>query len=329
MTLSCRVIAYSGLEYITSVIPPSADLSPFIQIINFDFLWRNPLSLRTHVKEMICWLKKCLPPPEDLIACWEDYRFIINCDSIFQRSGGPITVQLSDAACHAILSQSPELLRILQACWVCRTTFSGMTKLRMKSQFYIRFLLHIPWDDLRAIIRASRALLGHSSREKLFILWNFSLRSTTICPEVYPWPSTCRDLARGCVRLQLDQDGLPSSQRSNIEFWSQLVRLSPPCNDLLTDICNLSTSLEMDDFDIHNVLEWLKTFPQPPLDVIEHWQRCLEECRRAFHGSTFKECEELWTDFREQMAYWCQQELGLWDRRIVAYQPKLAVLSDS
>ncbi|KAJ7461903.1 hypothetical protein FB451DRAFT_1496164 [Mycena latifolia] len=56
-TLIAWEIGIDGLRYITSVIPPSADLSPFIQTINFDFLWRNPSSLHTHAKEMIHWLK--------------------------------------------------------------------------------------------------------------------------------------------------------------------------------------------------------------------------------------------------------------------------------
>ncbi|KAJ7434149.1 hypothetical protein FB451DRAFT_1572171 [Mycena latifolia] len=46
-------IGFLGVKYITSEIPPSADLSPFIQTINFDFLWRNPSELHTHAKEMI------------------------------------------------------------------------------------------------------------------------------------------------------------------------------------------------------------------------------------------------------------------------------------
>ncbi|KAJ7450419.1 hypothetical protein FB451DRAFT_722387 [Mycena latifolia] len=316
------VIGYSGLEYITSVIPPSVDLLPLIQAINFDFLWhqRDHSGRYKHAKQMINWLKKCSPPPEDLITLWEDCCFLIDGASIFN---GPITVQLSDATCHAILSQSPGLLRILQALWVWGFASCKVSHLRIDDLLDIRFLLHMPWDELWAIVRASHVLMGGRSIEKLSILLRFTLQSTTICPEGYPWPSTCRDLARGCTRLLLDEDGLPSYRRPGAEVWSQLVRLSPACDDLLTDIRNLWPSPETGRFYIHNVLEWLKIFPQPPLDVTERWQKCLEECRRGFHQGTsycptFKECEEEWIEFRKQMASRRRQEIRRWNRRIVA-----------
>ncbi|KAJ7436916.1 hypothetical protein FB451DRAFT_185994 [Mycena latifolia] len=65
-TLIAWEIGIDGLRYITSEIPPSADLSPFIQTINFDFLWRNPSGLHTHAKEMIRWLK--VSPQADIHA---------------------------------------------------------------------------------------------------------------------------------------------------------------------------------------------------------------------------------------------------------------------
>ncbi|KAJ7434146.1 hypothetical protein FB451DRAFT_303710 [Mycena latifolia] len=64
-------IGYSGLEYITSVIPPSVDLLPLIQTVNFDFLWKSPCNprpsgLHNYAKEMMYWLKKFSPPPGGL-----------------------------------------------------------------------------------------------------------------------------------------------------------------------------------------------------------------------------------------------------------------------
>ncbi|KAJ7436928.1 hypothetical protein FB451DRAFT_186098 [Mycena latifolia] len=181
----------------------------------------------------------------------------------------------------------------------------------MGDLLYIRFLLNIPWDELWAILRAVHSLMGGRSSEKLSILLKFTLRSTTICSEVYPWPSTCRDVARGSICLLLDQDGLLSDEETAI-LWAPLVRLSPPCDDLLAHIRNVSPSPKMGGFCIHNVLEWLK----PPLEVTERWQRCLEECRRGsqrtssyLFGSTSRECEVQWTDFRKQMASWHQQEI--------------------
>ncbi|KAJ7436951.1 hypothetical protein FB451DRAFT_186277 [Mycena latifolia] len=118
-------IGFLGLKYITSEIPPSADLSPFIQTINFDFFWRNPSNLCTHAKEMICWLKKCPTPPEDLITLWEDCCFFIDCDREISEGSGPIAAHLSDAACHTILSQSPGLLRIFRPCGCAEPSSPG------------------------------------------------------------------------------------------------------------------------------------------------------------------------------------------------------------
>ncbi|KAJ7450461.1 hypothetical protein FB451DRAFT_1527639 [Mycena latifolia] len=233
---------------------------------------------------------------------------------------------MSDATCHTILSQSPGLLRIFQALWVWGFT-SKVLHLKMGDLLYIRFLLHIHWDELWAIVRASHSLMGGRSIKKLSILLRIALQSTTICPEVYPWPSTCRDLARGCIRLLLYQDGLSLYEKTLTPLWAPLVRLSPPCDDLLADIRNLRPSRKMNGFYIHNVLEWLKihqTFPQPPLDVIECWQRCLEKYHRAVYYDTFKEYEEQWTDFRNQMASRRQQEIGRWDRQMVASSTSIA-----
>ncbi|KAJ7450439.1 hypothetical protein FB451DRAFT_722548 [Mycena latifolia] len=202
---------------------------------------------------------------------------------------------------------------------VCRTAFPWMPPLQMDGLLYIRFLLHIPWDELWAIIRSSHFLMGGRSIEKLCILLRFTLQSTTNCPEVYLWPSTCRDLARGCICLLPNQNGFPSYEKYNIiAIWVRLIRLSPPCNDLLADIRNLWPLPKMDAFYIHNVLEWLKTFPQPPLDVIDRWQGHLDDRRRASHSwtsyyLTFKKCEERWTEFQKQIASRHQQEIQRWD----------------
>ncbi|KAJ7461902.1 hypothetical protein FB451DRAFT_1370983 [Mycena latifolia] len=249
-------IGFSGLEYITSMIPPSADLP-------------------AHTGE-------------------EDDPLAESFDLEISKWCRPITAHLSDAACHAVLSQSPGLLRILQAWWVCRIAFPWMTEFRMDGLLYIRFLLHIPWDELWAIVRALHSLVDSMSIEQASILLRFTLRSTTICPEVYPWPSTCRDLARGCIRLLPDQDGLPVQSKTLILSWAKLIRLSPPCDDLLADIHDLSPSPEMDGFDIHNSLEWLKTFPQPPLDVVNRWQGYLDKHRLNFYCPKFKKYEEWW-----------------------------------
>ncbi|KAJ7437017.1 hypothetical protein FB451DRAFT_181078 [Mycena latifolia] len=265
-----------GLEYITSMIPPSTELISLIQTINFDFLWRNPSGLRTQAKKMIYWLKKCLPPPEDLITLWEGYCFVIDYNSILDWSR-PITARLPDATCHAIISQFPGLLRIFQAWWVYLTVCSDLMA-QSPSLLYLLFVLPIPWDERAAIVCAFRSLLNDESRtKKIHALLNFTLRSTKICREVYPWPTTCRDLARGCIRLQNDfMPKVPEYCNYYVRYWARLARLTPPCSDLLADIRDFSPSFRPFEmsylFEIHDVLQWLKGLPQPPLDTIKCWQ---------------------------------------------------------
>ncbi|KAJ6523657.1 hypothetical protein DFH09DRAFT_1329893 [Mycena vulgaris] len=54
-------IGSSGLEFITSAVPPSADLSSLLQTVNLDFVWNwsmDPKSLlESHVESIITWLK--------------------------------------------------------------------------------------------------------------------------------------------------------------------------------------------------------------------------------------------------------------------------------
>ncbi|KAJ6523665.1 hypothetical protein DFH09DRAFT_189884 [Mycena vulgaris] len=56
-------IGSSGLNFITSAIPPSADLSSLLQTVNLNFLWHMESldHLRTQVEKVITWLKMFSP----------------------------------------------------------------------------------------------------------------------------------------------------------------------------------------------------------------------------------------------------------------------------
>ncbi|KAJ6570485.1 hypothetical protein DFH09DRAFT_416927 [Mycena vulgaris] len=137
------------------------------------------------------------------------------------------------------------------------------------------------WDELRAIISPLRSLLGffgqHMGRA-IQALLKFTIQNPMICPEPYPWPTICRALARGWLRLLKCADSrLPDPQRISYPYWGRLVRLSPHCSDVLADIRNVSPLIGRSVvcysyFDIHDVLQWLKGFPQPPLDMIKQWE---------------------------------------------------------
>ncbi|KAJ6509801.1 hypothetical protein DFH09DRAFT_1435549 [Mycena vulgaris] len=265
-------IGPSGLDFITSAIPPSADLSSLLQTVNLDFVWNWSWvwksRLEGHVGAVITWLKKCSPRPELVIDLWENYRVIIRCGSISEHRLVPAPRGLSDAACHVILSQSPELLRVVQAWGVWNAA-----KCDFVSLVHIKFLLDIPWDELAACIGTLRFFLGKNEEVEMQALLIYTIRSTTICPEAYPWPTTCRDVARGCIRLLKVQDHrLPDYHYRRV----------------------------FSCFDIHDILQWLKGFSQPPLDVIHQWEgyqaRALRYSKISAH-----ELEEPWIACLDRM----------------------------
>ncbi|KAJ6570443.1 hypothetical protein DFH09DRAFT_1464110 [Mycena vulgaris] len=89
--------------------------------------------------------------------------------------------------------------------------FSSNSSGLRPSLLYIRLSLDMAWDELRAAIRPLRSLFGEALNELGFLgeaagksilaLLDYAIQNTTICPEPYPWPTICRDLARGCFRL--------------------------------------------------------------------------------------------------------------------------------
>ncbi|KAJ6509809.1 hypothetical protein DFH09DRAFT_1435590 [Mycena vulgaris] len=266
-------IGFSGLRYITSSIPPSAEFSPLVQTVNLDFLCHRGVDdLRTQVEAVIIWLKKCSAPPAPVIELWQNYRFIIHCDSIFKHRQIPAPRGFSNAACHAILSQSPELLRVIQAWWVWDATYCHPMGL-----LHIRRLLDIPWDELEASIGPLRSFPGNNDEGQIQALLEFTIQNPTICPEPYPWPTICRALARGCLRV-LCAEPMPRLFTIPIVNWGRLIILSPHCSDLLADIHHFSPFIAQRlasvrrPFNIYDVLQWLKGFPQPPLDVIKQWE---------------------------------------------------------
>ncbi|KAJ7840179.1 hypothetical protein B0H14DRAFT_2512685 [Mycena olivaceomarginata] len=70
-------ISPAWIEYITSI-SPSADLVPFVQLVNPDFVFYSNFFRRQPVVENFpIWLKKIHPVPEALIQRWDDYHFVL------------------------------------------------------------------------------------------------------------------------------------------------------------------------------------------------------------------------------------------------------------
>ncbi|KAJ7907399.1 hypothetical protein B0H13DRAFT_2018805 [Mycena leptocephala] len=201
----------SWIQYIASV-TPSADFVPLVRLINPDFVFCRPF---------LFWLKEIHPLPEDLIHRWEDYRFMhlyehfedrIACSLIDARdewaperpmAGWAPSVRTIHAlrarmnsglqatieAFQKLLSQSPHLIRFLQAQRLLSVDWSITINL-----FQIRIALDLSWDDVRECICSLRPLITEESD----FLYSY--------------------LAGGFIRLmqRIENGDLP------MMFWSQL-----------------------------------------------------------------------------------------------------------
>src|SRR5258708_196394 len=98
---------------------------------------------------------------EDLVALWEDYQVVRLWDDKIYRQYMKLDrhytklelklLEPIDPVSFDMFSRFPQLLKVLQAWWMCYTPWSPH---RQPSLFSIRFLLDLSWNDMRcAFIR--------------------------------------------------------------------------------------------------------------------------------------------------------------------------------
>ncbi|KAJ6615732.1 hypothetical protein B0H10DRAFT_50618 [Mycena sp. CBHHK59/15] len=107
-------LAFHGIHYIASTIPPLIDLLPLVRFINPDFLFFS-VSSKNAAEHFLLWLKKMRPLPVDLIQLWEDYHFMSVFDAILKQNSQRPYLQLLTvpATIEDFLSQPRQLIRIL------------------------------------------------------------------------------------------------------------------------------------------------------------------------------------------------------------------------
>ncbi|KAJ6598311.1 hypothetical protein DFH09DRAFT_1071337 [Mycena vulgaris] len=106
------------------------------------------------------------------------------------------------------------------------------------------------------------------------------------------------ELAARCIRRMMNFSTVS---------WSQILRSCGSCPDLLQNLREIelpSTTTEiMEDHRIpehlHNVMQWLKKFPQPPLGLLARIEQYFEaEIRKHRFRPTFHDLEGHWTDWK-------------------------------
>ncbi|KAJ7251352.1 hypothetical protein C8J57DRAFT_1723223 [Mycena rebaudengoi] len=286
-----------GLKYVTSL-QSTLELSSLLRSFNPDFLSDN--NGCQVAKSLVGWLKKLPRCPQDLITLWEDYSFMFFCDSIWTAfSRGPAAVEeLPDGSpgCSSTLSEVPmQLIRILYA--------YRLVPYRGHGLFNIRLLLDLSWDKLRKAICLLRSTIGTSKGGLRRLLSspshppNFqNLVSRTIM----------LDLAYGYLRVlkSLLAHKLPDDFRQRLlpYAWGHLVRSCPVSHDLLQHLQELDLAAAMDigfcgPHDLHNIIQWLKAFHQPPRALITGLDQHLKKCNSW--GVTYAQFEEIWTEWLE------------------------------
>ncbi|KAJ7604423.1 hypothetical protein DFH06DRAFT_1254839 [Mycena polygramma] len=306
----------SWISYVSGV-APSTDLVPLVERVNPEFILCFGARDGDEMKTFLRWLKKISPPPEHLIDRWEALAFIglyerfentVMLDvigkhplrSLIQPVSAPspnmihtLHARMNDPcksmlqAFCALLSQSPTLVRVLQA---RRLLFLNRTDddydRNSLTFFAVRGLLDISWDDmLRSIWSLRPFVTGESRNFPLLFLLHPALCQLAdgLCDEAI----VARDIGCGFLRmLKRSHNGeVPtgnmvrrlsyiyglfnfyreSPEDGSYYQWGQHIRSSPSADpEILQELHDFSPLLSVGLYrnssseDIHDVLQWLK-----------------------------------------------------------------------
>ncbi|KAJ7884483.1 hypothetical protein B0H13DRAFT_2045789 [Mycena leptocephala] len=199
---------------------------------------------------------------------------------------------------------SPQLIQLLHAYPLLYDVDKGQHPALNE----LRPVLGHSWDELRTIICPLRGLVSqeNTALELLFL----SVSHRTRIHELHPDP-TLVHMAHGAMRsmTNLTICQLPKKFYAAAPCWGCVLRSCPPDPDLLNTLLETERSSAISDpsrplnkANIHNVIEWLKTFPEPPWDLIARIQGLLPDSdrRRDFIG---QDLEQFWAAWKERTGW--------------------------
>ncbi|KAJ7502027.1 hypothetical protein B0H11DRAFT_1990309 [Mycena galericulata] len=258
-------------------IAPVDNLIHLLGRINFDFF-----RLGDGAEAVSGWLQRIRPPPQDVLRVWQDYVYT---NPFATRNFPPrFSPPFWEPKASQIMQQvakCPLLLHIAGAI-VWSTNIGHPT---------VRHLLNASWNEVLASLCRLRPILGSPlSADSLGI-------STLIINE---WMMThqgtwraniCSRLAWGCIqfRKSIDTGSLPATLWSYAIPWGRFIRASPISQELLRSVQEFVPPPMGDrtlyswnqDHDCHNVIMWLKGFPEPPLGEIHRWENLFRNEQNA------------------------------------------------
>ncbi|KAF8203547.1 hypothetical protein K438DRAFT_1820351 [Mycena galopus ATCC 62051] len=279
---------------------PSREIFDLLRCFNPDFVfngaYKNPDRIRNWAFEM---QEAELSLPEDLIQLSEDYHFMDRCDEIWSQATKEKTRM--EGEIHDVVTQtSPELIRIFHAYPLLYDVKWGQGPILYK----IRQVLDLSWDKLRAIICPLRESVGDNGEEleRLFV----SVSHRTRIRQLHPDPDL-HNLTAGAmaVMMKLTTYQLPRQLRGTAPFWGCVLRSCPPCPELLQTLSEAEEASAISDprrpynkGNVHNVIEWLKTFPDPSWDLIARIQDLLPESANKYQDVDDNP-EEIWDNWKQ------------------------------
>ncbi|KAF7349087.1 putative nwd2 protein [Mycena venus] len=261
---------------------PSHELLPSLRAVNLDVLEPGA------TQDILPWLKRIQPPPEDLLRVWRDSDYVSDLrlsmrndeDGLLPVPWRLISGQVMDQVAHV-----PLLLYIAGAMlWVDYINL-----------IVLRHILNVSWDEfltalcrLRPIMRSAEINMWRHNMCQLLAMiihdWTTSHQGT--------WRANiCSRLARGCIRVRklIDNGDLPERGLWEDTIpWGLLIRASPICAELLRGVQEFVPptiprhyeSIQQ-EHECYDVIMWLKGFPEPPLDEINRWHDLFWNERRA------------------------------------------------
>ncbi|KAF8184319.1 hypothetical protein K438DRAFT_1937302 [Mycena galopus ATCC 62051] len=190
-----------------------------------------------------------------------------------------------------IVSNIPELLPTLVAI--------VLGNVLNKPLRHIRAVLGITWERFREIILGFRPNVAGDetiSRAR-FVDVSF--------PEVHPWPTVARDLARR--HIQLIKSNEAGNLPEEINIYSLLcdlpflVRASPPCPELYRDLWSVGPILPLPGINvqviIYHVSKWVESFFDPTLELIAFWSQCMTSPEKAYNVADYSlQDSQQWED---------------------------------
>ncbi|KAJ7737215.1 hypothetical protein B0H14DRAFT_497334 [Mycena olivaceomarginata] len=285
---------------------PTPGLITLLHAFNPDFLFYNTESSSREIANVILdWLKQDRPIPKDLIQVWEDYDFMLYCELAWKlETEIEVTAEDWDQSHKILLQASPSLIRILQAVFLIQPPPTDHDiypeVMHTKETFLckIHMMLNISWGELRTVLCSLRPLI-HGGEQLIKTMLIVALDPTLFppCFDSILWALACGSLN---AIQQLLSSEIDNRIMWRFEGWSFHLRLCPPSPELLQDLCVVEPvfmeAITWRPHDYYNIVQWLKAFPQHPLELISRFEGYY--LKQATDWDV-EDLEDHWRDWKE------------------------------